>query len=53
MRDLFMKLLWIFAEECHIEGLNLYQGGSYADMEIGCKGKHYKISIMEKEEEEK
>lgn len=53
MKEIFMKLLWSFAEECHIEGLNLYHGSSYADMEFECKGKHYKISLMEKDEEEK
>ena len=53
MKEVFMKLLWSFASECHIEGLNLYQGSSYADMEIEYNGKHYKISVMEKEEEEK
>lgn len=53
MKELFMELLWHLSDKISVSGLNLYKGSSYADMEFEYKGKNYKLSLMEKEEEEK
>ena len=53
MKKLFMVLLWYLGEKITVNGLNLYPGSSYADMEFEYEGKSYKLSLTEKEEEEK
>lgn len=53
MKDLYMKLLWFLADYAEINGLSLYKGGTYSDIEFKYEGKSYKLSLMENEEEEK
>ena len=52
MRDLYIKLLWYLEGKAKIEGLNLYKGGTYADIEIVYEGKKVKITLKDCEGDE-
>jgi hypothetical protein len=51
MKDLYMKLLYFLADKAEINGLSLYKGGSYSDIEFKYEGKQYKISLKDEERE--
>ena len=50
MKEIYMKLLWFFADLASIDGLSLYKGGSYSDITFTHEGKQYTITLREEEE---